>query len=98
VKIGVCHLLGLIVQEGVAEWMLVEGVHDLACDGRGGLDINIEIIQGDILSQADALPDCMKLIRLSKATLGFSCSSLSLVVGSNEAPEPLCAYGYKKKR
>jgi hypothetical protein len=68
-----------VIQEGVAEWMLVEGVHDLTCDGRGGLDVDVETVQGDILSQADALPDCMKLIRLSKVTLGFSCSSLTII-------------------
>ncbi len=76
--------------------MLVEGVHDLACDGRGL--INADTIQGDILSQADVLPDCMKLIRLNHVTLSFLCSSVNLAVGQhlcleimqNEAPEPVC--------
>jgi hypothetical protein len=81
--------------------MLVVGVHDLAHDGGGGLDIDVETIQGE--SQADALPDHTKLIRLNQVTLGFLCSSISLVVGhhlhleivpmgSNEAPEPLCVW------
>ena len=83
--------------------MLAVGVHYLSCDGSWGLDINAEAIQGDILSQADALPDCTKLIQLCQVTVGFSGSRISLLVGhhlrleimpvgGDEAPESLCVW------
>ncbi len=101
VQISVGRLLGFVVDIGVVEWMIVIGVNDVPCDGTGGLDLQAVTVQGDILGQADALPDCMKLVGLCKLTLGFLCSSVSPVIGhhlclelmpmvGDEAPEFLC--------